>query len=116
MAIDVSFLSLTPNAHLLLKYCYCSWPEWKCNQNLDKILTGKHSGLETSCRNISGARVFTFEYNASAAFGNTTADIADHARTLLSSLVDHRENYNEHRRPLLFVAHSLGGILVKQAC
>ena len=33
----------------------------------------------------------TFGYNADAAFGNTTADIADHAKGLLSSLVDERE-------------------------
>jgi hypothetical protein len=33
----------------------------------------------------------TFGYNASAAFGNTTADIEDHAESLLASLVDMRE-------------------------
>jgi hypothetical protein len=33
----------------------------------------------------------TFGYNASAAFGNTVADIVDHAKGLLSSLVDKRE-------------------------
>lgn len=33
----------------------------------------------------------TFGYNADAAFGNTTADISDHAKDLLSSLIDRRE-------------------------
>jgi len=33
----------------------------------------------------------TFGYNADAAFGNTTAGIMDHAKALLSSLVDKRE-------------------------
>ena len=33
----------------------------------------------------------TFGYNADAAFGNTTADIIDHARSLLSGLIDKRE-------------------------
>jgi hypothetical protein len=33
----------------------------------------------------------TYGYNASAAFGNTTADIIDHAKGLLSSLIDKRE-------------------------
>jgi hypothetical protein len=65
-------------------------------------------------KDIPGTSVFIFEYNASAAFGNTTADVADHARTLLSSLIDHREE-EEHNRPLIFIAHSLGGIVVKQA-
>lgn len=36
-------------------------------------------------------RVMTFGYNANAAFGNTTAEILDHAKSLLSGLVDKRE-------------------------
>ena len=40
---------------------------------------------------IPSARVMTFGYNADAAFGNTTADISDHAQDLLSSLFDRRE-------------------------
>lgn len=40
---------------------------------------------------VPNARVMTFGYNADAAFGNTTADIIDHAKGLLSSLVDKRE-------------------------
>jgi alpha-beta hydrolase superfamily lysophospholipase len=66
-------------------------------------------------KDIPGTSVFIFEYNASAAFGNTTADVADHARALLSSLIDHREEDDEQNRPLIFIAHSLGGIVVKQA-
>jgi hypothetical protein len=34
----------------------------------------------------------TFGYNAAAAFGRSTADIIDHAKDLLSSLVDKRED------------------------
>ena len=33
----------------------------------------------------------TFGYNADVAFGNTTADVVDHAKDLLSSLIDRRE-------------------------
>jgi hypothetical protein len=33
----------------------------------------------------------SFGYNASAAFGNTTATIADHAKDLLTCLVNKRE-------------------------
>ncbi len=58
----------------------------------------------------------TFGYNADAAFGNTTADIVDHARDLLSSLIDKREEDEEKQRPIIFIAHSLGGIVVKQVC
>ena len=40
---------------------------------------------------LPNARVMTFGYNADAAFGNTAADIMDHVKSLLSSLVDKRE-------------------------
>jgi hypothetical protein len=33
----------------------------------------------------------SFGYNANAMFGNSTADIMDHAKDLLSSLIDKRE-------------------------
>jgi hypothetical protein len=42
-------------------------------------------------QDVPDARVMTFGYNADAAFGNTTADIIDHAKGLLTSLVDKRE-------------------------
>lgn len=82
---------------------------------------------------IDGARIMTFGYNAGAAFGNTTADVNDHAKDLLSSLIDKREEDEvsplclslplrrslmdrdqEASRPLIFIAHSLGGIIVKK--
>ena len=55
----------------------------------------------------------TFGYNADAAFGNITADIVDHAKDLLGSLIDKREEEDEKGRPIIFIAHSLGGIVVK---
>ena len=58
--------------------------------------------------------MFTFGYNADAAFGNTTADIVDHAQDLLGSLIDKREEEDEKLRSIIFIAHSLGGIVVKQ--
>ena len=64
---------------------------------------------------IPGVRVLNFSYNADAAFGNTTADILDHAKDLLGSLIDKRAAPNEQNRPIMFIAHSLGGIVVKQA-
>jgi hypothetical protein len=42
-------------------------------------------------QDVQNMRVMSFGYNASAAFGNTTATIADHARDLLGCLVDKRE-------------------------
>jgi hypothetical protein len=40
---------------------------------------------------IPDARIMTFGYNADAAFGQSTAEVIDHAKSLLSSLVDKRE-------------------------
>jgi hypothetical protein len=40
---------------------------------------------------VGDARILTFGYNAAAAFGHSTADVIDHAKSLLSSLIDKRE-------------------------
>ncbi|KAK7932936.1 hypothetical protein LTR80_011555 [Exophiala xenobiotica] len=64
---------------------------------------------------ISDARIMTFGYNAAAAFGQSTAEVIDHAKSLLASLGDKREEPEEIQRPLICIAHSLRGIVVKQA-
>ncbi|KAH0544281.1 hypothetical protein FGG08_001544 [Glutinoglossum americanum] len=64
---------------------------------------------------VPGVRIMTFGYNATAAFGNSISDFKDHAIDLLGSLVDKRQKDDEVQRPLVFIAHSLGGIIVKQA-
>ena len=44
-------------------------------------------------RDVPGARIFTFGYNANACFGDsTTAEITDHAKDLMISLSDERED------------------------
>ncbi len=40
---------------------------------------------------VKGARVLNYGYNANVVFGNSTADIWDHAQSLLGSLIDERE-------------------------
>jgi hypothetical protein len=42
-------------------------------------------------RQVSDARIMTFSYDADIAFGRSTADITDHAKSLLASLIDKRE-------------------------
>jgi hypothetical protein len=44
----------------------------------------------------------TFGYNASTAFGNTTATIIDHAKDLLTCLVDKREEEGDIRLTLAY--------------
>jgi hypothetical protein len=53
----------------------------------------------------------TFDYNADIYGNMSVSEIRDHARSLLGRL-----NYREGpaNRPLVFAAHSLGGIVLKQ--
>ncbi|CZR53779.1 uncharacterized protein PAC_03660 [Phialocephala subalpina] len=64
---------------------------------------------------LPGSRVMSFGYNATPAFENTTAGIREHARTLLTTLIEIREESNDDNRPLVFIGHSLGGLVIKQA-
>ena len=49
----------------------------------------RHSGLKASyLLTFLRRRVMAFGYNANGAFDNTTADIVDHAKDMLSSLID----------------------------
>lgn len=43
---------------------------------------------------LLGARIVSFNNNADAGFCNTIADVPDHARDLLGSLIDEREAEN----------------------
>ncbi|KAI9687024.1 MAG: hypothetical protein M1822_002434 [Bathelium mastoideum] len=67
---------------------------------------------------LKQARVLTFSYNASVAalFGSASADrIMQHAHTLIAELVADRELEDAVRRPIIFICHSLGGIVLKRA-
>jgi len=43
---------------------------------------------------MPNAQIITFRYNIDIAFRNTTADIIDYIKSLLSSLVDKRKEDN----------------------
>ncbi|KAJ5718812.1 alpha/beta-hydrolase [Penicillium malachiteum] len=66
---------------------------------------------------ISGARILTYGYDAyfvrkSAASCNR---VIDHAINLLHDLTTDRASCNASSRPLIFIAHSLGGLVCKKA-
>ncbi|KAH6636028.1 hypothetical protein F5144DRAFT_508141, partial [Chaetomium tenue] len=61
-------------------------------------------------------RVLSFSYNAKSFHNNTDATIRDSARSLLALLnVRRRKIADPASRPLIFVGHCLGGLVIKQA-
>ncbi|PYI10351.1 kinesin [Aspergillus sclerotiicarbonarius CBS 121057] len=64
-------------------------------------------------RQLPRARIFLFSYNSKVAIQSSAAGVREQAHVLLDRLRLERENCQS--RPLLFIAHSLGGIVVKEA-
>jgi hypothetical protein len=56
----------------------------------------------------------SFGYNSDTALSNSITDIDDVAWMLLSRLRGLRELEVERKRPIVFISHSLGGIVVKK--
>ncbi|PVH80413.1 hypothetical protein DL98DRAFT_628851 [Cadophora sp. DSE1049] len=70
-------------------------------------------------RYLPQARVLTYGYNANiSSLGSKIAGserLLQHAQTLVAQLTADRELDGASQRPILFVCHSLGGIIVKKA-
>lgn len=60
------------------------------------------------------ARIWSFGFNSSV-FSQSTSDIEDVSRTLLDRIDSVRENSQAREKPIIFISHSLGGIIVKKA-
>jgi hypothetical protein len=59
-------------------------------------------------------RVLSFGYDSDTAFSKAVTDIDDVAAMLLDRLVGERQTPEEKSRAIIFIAHSLGGIVVKK--
>ncbi|KAH6951968.1 hypothetical protein DER45DRAFT_491815 [Fusarium avenaceum] len=63
---------------------------------------------------LPGSRIYTYGY-PSKVFSQSVARVQEFARDLLVSLRDTVENPAHGKRPIIFICHSLGGIVFKQA-
>ncbi|KAI5790603.1 P-loop containing nucleoside triphosphate hydrolase protein, partial [Peziza echinospora] len=92
---------------------YRTWT-WKGPKKDDKEVLWLRDLLPAE---IQDARIFTYGYDSiptGVMSGVSTKYIHQHAQTFLEDLWAQRRG-NEIKRPIIFIAHSLGGILVKQA-
>ncbi|KAK6332009.1 hypothetical protein TWF718_002547 [Orbilia javanica] len=62
-------------------------------------------------KSLPGARIFSYGYPSNLMFSKSVAEIDDFARHLLFSL----QEIVDEKRDILFICHSLGGIVFKQA-
>jgi len=64
-----------------------------------------------------GARILTYGYDAYLVSKGMASQnrLADHARNMVNDLATNRTSQGAANRPLVFVAHSLGGIICKKA-
>ena len=60
---------------------------------------------------VPSARIMTFGYESAWAFSNSVSDIDNKAVDLLNKLSAKRHD-DTHKRPIAFICHSLGGIVV----
>ncbi|TVY69839.1 Protein SERAC1 [Fusarium oxysporum f. sp. cubense] len=65
--------------------------------------------------NFKNSRVMTFGYDSDLTDRSTVMELENWAETLLQSLDEVRTGKKEKERPLLFVSHSLGGLVVRKA-
>jgi hypothetical protein len=67
-------------------------------------------------RTLPPARIFTYGYNSRIAFSGSASRVDDYARALLERLRARRREFPEDKkRPIIFICHSLGGIVLKKA-
>ncbi|ORY62117.1 uncharacterized protein BCR38DRAFT_347066 [Pseudomassariella vexata] len=63
---------------------------------------------------VSGIRVLLYGYNTNLLENKAKKSIEEMGKTLLESITTFRTN-NGAKRPIIFIGHSLGGLLIKEA-
>lgn len=64
---------------------------------------------------IPHARILSYGYNSAVQFSQSAASISAFADSFLEELLTWRRSAVEETRPIIFICHSLGGIVVKEA-
>ncbi|KAH7092522.1 hypothetical protein FB567DRAFT_625504 [Paraphoma chrysanthemicola] len=64
---------------------------------------------------FSSARVATYSYGSDWRDKHVNTSLRECGQQLLEVLLQHRQGDDERRRPLVFIGHSLGGLVVQQA-
>jgi len=65
-------------------------------------------------KDIPNARIESFGYNSVSYFSSSNANVRDFASELLAAIKSSRRDPVEKKRPIIFICHSLGGIVFKQ--
>jgi hypothetical protein len=86
------------------------WNTWTATSKSGK----KYNWLADLSAKIPDARVMSYGYNSAVQLSKSTASIGDFADSLLEELVSWRRSSVEKKRPVIFICHSLGGIVFKQ--
>ncbi|KAF8532917.1 hypothetical protein BDD12DRAFT_535075 [Trichophaea hybrida] len=64
---------------------------------------------------IPTIRVLTYGFNSVLVGSKSTSSIRQFAKTFLEDVLNTRETSDGKQRPLIFIGHSLGGLIVKEA-
>ncbi|EON63595.1 hypothetical protein W97_02823 [Coniosporium apollinis CBS 100218] len=64
---------------------------------------------------VPSARIWSYGYDSSIVFSQSINEIDVEARSLLDRLQGVREETRTPEKPIIFISHSLGGIIVKKA-
>ncbi|KAJ7290249.1 Alpha/Beta hydrolase protein [Mycena rebaudengoi] len=84
---------------------------WQYHSNDDCFMWLRDSLPE----HFPGVRVLTYGYNANVISDVSTGRIRTFAETFLEKLKQERDSEGHRHKPLVLMAHSLGGLVLKQA-